>query len=144
MHLLTVVSLCVGCIFSYFGTSNGTNIQPQECIIFSQFTINLWKFWRYLLSGWQRHRGNREFGSYFFQTGKTQGKYFDNDCYYEKYASFGKFQNFLQRHKGNGEFGSYFFQTGKTQGKYFDNDCYYEKYASFGKFQNFLAMFHLA
>ena len=75
---------------------------------------------------------------------ETQGKYFDNDCYYEKYASFGKFQNFLQRHRGNREFGSYFFQTGKTQGKYFDNDCYYEKHASFGKFQNFWAMFHLA
>ena len=25
------------------------------------------------LSGWPRHRENREFGSYFFQTGKTQG-----------------------------------------------------------------------
>ena len=24
-------------------------------------------------SGWPRHRENREFGSYFFQTGKTQG-----------------------------------------------------------------------
>ena len=24
-------------------------------------------------SGWQRHRENRELGSYFFQTGKTQG-----------------------------------------------------------------------
>ena len=23
--------------------------------------------------GWPRHRENREFGSYFFQTGKTQG-----------------------------------------------------------------------
>ena len=43
--------------------------------------------------GWPRHRDNREFGSYFFQTGKntgnfavntgkkleTQGKYFDSD-----------------------------------------------------------------
>ena len=26
-----------------------------------------------LVSGWPRHRENREFGSYFFQTGKTQG-----------------------------------------------------------------------
>ena len=25
------------------------------------------------LPGWPRHRENREFGSYFFQTGKTQG-----------------------------------------------------------------------
>ena len=25
------------------------------------------------LAGWPRHRENREFGSYFFQTGKTQG-----------------------------------------------------------------------
>ena len=25
------------------------------------------------ISGWPRHRENREFGSYFFQTGKTQG-----------------------------------------------------------------------
>ena len=24
-------------------------------------------------TGWPRHRENREFGSYFFQTGKTQG-----------------------------------------------------------------------
>ena len=24
-------------------------------------------------AGWPRHRENREFGSYFFQTGKTQG-----------------------------------------------------------------------
>ena len=26
-----------------------------------------------LMSGWPRHRENRKFGSYFFQTGKTQG-----------------------------------------------------------------------
>ena len=26
-----------------------------------------------IISGWPRHRENREFGSYFFQTGKTQG-----------------------------------------------------------------------
>ena len=26
-----------------------------------------------LKTGWPRHRENREFGSYFFQTGKTQG-----------------------------------------------------------------------
>ena len=24
-------------------------------------------------TGWPQHRENREFGSYFFQTGKTQG-----------------------------------------------------------------------
>ena len=27
-------------------------------------------------AGWPRHRENREFGSYFFQTGKTQGIWF--------------------------------------------------------------------
>ena len=27
-------------------------------------------------TGWPRHRENREFGSYFFQTGKTQGIWF--------------------------------------------------------------------
>ena len=26
-----------------------------------------------MTSGWPRHRENREFGSYFFQTGKIQG-----------------------------------------------------------------------
>ena len=26
-----------------------------------------------IFTGWPRHRENREFGSYFFQTGKTQG-----------------------------------------------------------------------
>ena len=26
-------------------------------------------------AGWPRHRENREFGSYFFQTGKTQGNF---------------------------------------------------------------------
>ena len=65
----------------------------------------------------QRHRGNREFGSYFFQTGKTQGKYFDNDCYYEKYASFGKFQNFCN---GTGETEN-LVPTFSKQGKHREN-----------------------
>ena len=29
--------------------------------------------YKYTGTGWPRHRENREFGSYFFQTGKTQG-----------------------------------------------------------------------
>ena len=38
-------------------------------------------------SGWPRHRENREFGSYFFQTGKTQGILFSHR---EKFANTGK------------------------------------------------------
>ena len=37
--------------------------------------------------GWPRHRENREFGSYFFQTGKTQGILF---WHREKFANTGK------------------------------------------------------
>ena len=40
------------------------------------FRSNLGRYIIYIsqhLTGWPRHRENREFGSYFFQTGKTQG-----------------------------------------------------------------------
>ena len=38
-------------------------------------------------TGWPRHRENREFGSYFFQTGKTQGILF---WHREKFVNTGK------------------------------------------------------
>ena len=36
-------------------------------------TINKIKHFTEMYAGWPRRRENREFGSYFFQTGKTQG-----------------------------------------------------------------------
>ena len=40
-------------------------------VIVATRNFGFWKLGRF--SGWPRHRENREFGSYFFQTGKTQG-----------------------------------------------------------------------
>ena len=74
-------------------------------------------------SGWPRHRENREFGSYFFQTGKTQGILL---WHREKFWDTGKI---------------FFCDTGKNldTGKIFDCDYLNKKCVYFFKFQNFLA-----
>ena len=78
------------------------------------------------LTGWPRHRENREnreFGSYFFQTGKTQGILL---WHREKFWDTGKI---------------FFYDTGKNldTGKIFDSDYWNKKYVYFFKFKNFLA-----
>ena len=45
----------------------GFHVLPAGSLVNSAICENVTK------SGWPRHRENREFGSYFFQTGKTQG-----------------------------------------------------------------------
>ena len=46
-------------------SSEGSGINPTYEFVLSCSTS--------AHTGWPRHRENREFGSYFFQTGKTQG-----------------------------------------------------------------------
>ena len=52
-------------------------VQVEQLI--SKYTHKSWKMineWDvYQTSGWPRHRENREFGSYFFQTGKHREFY---------------------------------------------------------------------
>ena len=73
-----------------------------------------WRLIALPYSGWPRHRENREnreFGSYFFQTGKTQefcsdtgknlltqGKYLDCDYLYVNFFKFQKFLPHFARH----------------------------------------------
>ena len=57
---------------------------PSGCVVPGSWSVNFWLLFCKLLikeaaevnlfrPGWPRNRENREFGSYFFQTGKTQG-----------------------------------------------------------------------
>ena len=80
------------------------------------------------LSGWPRHRENREkreFGSYFFQTGKTQGILLWHRA---KFWDAGKI---------------FFCDTGKNLdiGKIFDCDYWNKKYGFFSNFKIFLPRF---
>ena len=66
----------------------------------------------FTLTGWPRHRESREFGSYFFQTGKTQGICFDTGKNFET-------QGKILRHRE-----IFFCDTGKNLdiGEIFDCD----------------------
>ena len=60
---------------------------PNCCLRFSVFVPETLLFEWQCYTGWPQHRENREFGSYFFQTGKTQGILF---WHREKFANTGK------------------------------------------------------
>ena len=52
---------------------NAMFVETVDTLVFVALTQHLIQS---TMTGWPWHRENREFGSYFFQTGKTQGIWF--------------------------------------------------------------------
>ena len=72
--------------WSSYDSSSCGKYQLVTLTLFQCETEN-WIGWIDQNTGWRRHRENREFSSYFFQTGKTQGILF---WHREKFANTGK------------------------------------------------------
>ena len=60
---------CGGCAWQGGMHGRGHALQRVACMAGGACVVDT-------TTGWPRHRENREFGSYFFQTGKTQGIWF--------------------------------------------------------------------